>query len=60
MREALEAIVSGKSVRLGWNAEEIASIVAQAKTLISERGKCLMQCELSELNALLDSVEGAA
>ena len=53
MREALEAIVSGKSDSFGWSAEDIDSVVAQANTLISERGKRLMQCELLELNALL-------
>ena len=56
MREALEAIVSRKSDSLGWSAEDIDSVVAQANTLIAERGKRLMQCELSELKALLNLV----
>jgi len=60
MREALEAIVSGKSVDLGWDAEDVSSVVAQANTLISERGKSLTQYELSGLNALLDSIREAA
>ena len=56
MREALEAIASGKSVDLGWDAEDVSSVVAQANTLISERGKSLTQYELSGLNALLGLV----
>ena len=60
MREALEAIASGKSVSLGWDAEDIDSVVAQANTLISERGKSFSQYELSGLNALLDSIKEAA
>ena len=57
MRKALEIILSGKAVDLGWNAEDIDSVIAQANTLISERGKSLTQHELSKLNALLDSVK---
>ena len=60
MREALEAIVSGRADSLGWSAEDIDSVVAQANTLIAESGKRLMQCELSELKALLDLVKEAA
>ena len=60
MREALEAIVSGESVDLGWNAEDIDSVVAQANTLISERGKSFTRYELSSLNALLRSIKEAA
>lgn len=60
MREALEAIVSGKSDSLGWNDEEVASVVAQANTLIAERGKRLMPCELSMLTALLDLIKESA
>ena len=60
MREALEAIVNGKSVDLGWDAEDIDSVVAQANTLVSERGKSFTQHELSCLNALLDSIREAA
>jgi hypothetical protein len=60
MREALEAIVSGKSDSLGWSAEDIASVVAQANTLIYQRGKSLTQHELSGLNALLDLIKKAA
>lgn len=60
IREALEAIATGKSVSLGWDAEDIDSVVAQAKTLISERGKSFSQYELSGLNALLDSIKEAA
>lgn len=59
MREALEAIVSGKSDSLGWSAEDIDSVVAQANTLISERDKSLTQYELSKLNALLVLVRKA-
>ena len=60
MREALEAIVSGESVRLGWNAEETASVVAQAKTLISERGESFIKAELSRMNSLLRLIEETA
>jgi len=60
MRKALEIISSGKAVDLGWNAEEIDSVVAQANTLISERGKSFTQYELSSLYALLDSIKTTA
>ena len=60
MREALEAIVNGKSAKLGWDAKDIDSVVAQANTLISERGNSFTQYELSSLNALLDSINEAA
>ena len=60
MREALETIASGKAVDLGWDAEDIDSVLAQAGTLISERGKSLTQCELSGLEDLLGSIKEAA
>ena len=60
MREALEAIVSGKADKLVWNAEDIDSVVAQANTLISERGKSMTQYELSGLQSLLDSIKETA
>jgi len=60
MREALEAIVNGESVRLGWNAEETASVVAQAKTLISERGKSFIKDDLLRMNFLLSLIEETA
>ena len=60
MREALEAIVSGKADQLGWNAEDIDSVVAQANTLIAERGKSMTQYGLSGLQSLLDSIKEAA
>jgi hypothetical protein len=60
MREALEAIVSGEADILGWNAEEKASVVAQAKTLISERGESFIKAELSRMNSLLRLIEETA
>jgi hypothetical protein len=56
MREALETIVRGESVDLGWNADDIGYVIAQADTLIAERGKSFTQHELSSLNALLRSI----
>ena len=60
MREALEAIVSGKSVDLGWDAEDIDSVVAQANTLIAERGQSMTQYGVSELKSLLNAINEAA
>lgn len=60
MREALEIIASGKEDSFGWDAEDIASVIVQANTLISECGKSLTRHELSRLNALLDLAKKAA
>ena len=57
MSKALDSIADG---RHAWNAEEVQSIIAEADTLISERGKSLTQYELSKLNALLVLVREAA
>jgi len=60
MMTALEAIVSGESKIRGWSAEDNTAVVAQAKTLIAERGKSFTQNELSRMNFLLGIIEEAA
>lgn len=57
MREALEAVVSGKFASLGWNSEDIDSVVSQAHTLICEREKSLTKNDLACLNALLGFIK---
>lgn len=60
MLEALKLIANGKADSFGWDAEDIASVIVQANTLIAERSKSLTQHELSEIKTLINSVKEAA
>jgi hypothetical protein len=60
MLEALKLIANGKADSFGWDAEDIASVIVQANTLIAERSKSLTQHELSEIKTLINLVKEAA
>ena len=57
MGEALESVLENGD---RFDAGDVQSIIAQANTLIAERGKSFTQYELSKLTTLLDSVKEAA
>jgi len=57
MGEALESILESGD---RFNANEVQLIIAQADTLLAERGKSFTQYELSKLTSLLNSVKEAA
>ena len=56
MFEALQSILDGDD---RFTADEVQSVIDEANTLISERGKSFTQYELSKITALVDSVKEA-